>query len=71
MQQQYAGKTATILHYDIDYNYRIADHTVYLEMRCPINADCVGSPTGQAVGRDSLLVQSGDEKYLFVRVKAA
>jgi hypothetical protein len=69
MQQRYDGAAATILHYDSDYSYRIADHTVYLEMRCPINANCVGSPTAQAVGRDSLLMQSGDETYLFVRVK--
>ncbi|MFL5614863.1 MAG: hypothetical protein ACJ796_14465 [Gemmatimonadaceae bacterium] len=71
MQQRYDGAAATILHYDIDYSYRIADHTVYLEIRCPITAQCVSSPSGQVVGRDLLLVQFGDATYVFVRVKGA
>src|SRR5438270_12679420 len=43
MQQRYDGAAATILHYDIDYSYRIAHQAVYLEIRCPINIECAGS----------------------------
>ena len=67
MQEQFAGQPITLLNYGIDYSYRIADDTIYLVIRCPITADCVGSFTGEASGRDSLLLESGGEKYLFVR----
>ena len=67
MQQQFAGDAPITLSYALDYDYRIADHTLYLEVRCSPLANCVGSPTGRAVGHDSLLVQSGSVKYLFVR----
>jgi hypothetical protein len=70
MQEQIAGQPVTSLSYSLDFNYRIADDSVYLVIRCPVTADCVGSFTGEAGDRDRLLLQSGAEMYLFVRVKA-